>query len=230
MQQGEGADAAKLLATPRPNVRINNGTRIRSHLLIGIGGADSGRRWLDDVIERVGLRALEGLNAVAELGEGDRFEDFHDGISNFLHDAADATSVFVGAGAFFVETLADAAHGCEWALDEPDDLCQGHAVGGSPETVTAGNAAFAFENSGGLEVVENLFEEPFGDVLARGDFLDAQDGIVVRKMKAQSHKGPQRILSAKGQFHYRKPIISTDIVKIMLAVNNLTVANCKHNY
>ena len=130
---------------------------------------------LDDVIEGVGVLSLEIADAVAELGEGDGFQDFGDGIAHLLHDAADAASLFVGARTFFVELFADAMDGGERAFDETDDFGEGDAFRRTSQAITAGDASPTFDDAGAPEVVEDLFEEPFGDVLLIGNLLDTDD-------------------------------------------------------
>ena len=137
--------------------------------------SSSSQLGLNDIIERIGVLPLKLADAVAELGERDAFQDFDDGIADLLHDAANAAELFVRAGAAFVEFLTHATDGSERAFDETNDAGQSDFVGRKFKAITAGNAAAAFENAGGAKVVEDLFQEPLGNVLLFGNGLDAND-------------------------------------------------------
>ena len=62
------------------------------------------------------MPSLKLADALAEGGEGDAFEYSHDRVAHFLHDAADAAVVLVGAGAALVELFADATDGGQAGL------------------------------------------------------------------------------------------------------------------
>jgi len=123
--------------------------------------------------------ALEFADAVAELGEGDGFEDFDDGFADFFHDAANAALVFIGTSAALVEAFADAAHRREWSLDVTDYFGQGNLLWMARQTIAARDTSAAFKNAAGAEFVENLFEEFARDVLKARDGLDGNDGLSV---------------------------------------------------
>jgi len=135
---------------------------------------------------------LQIFNPFAKVGDGDFFEDFHDGLADFLHDAADAALFLAGTGAAFVEFFADATDGRERAFDETDDFGQSDLVGRKPESVSAGDAAATFEDARGTKVVEDLFQETFRDVLRGGNGLDSHDGIVV--IEPQNNQGSKRVM------------------------------------
>lgn len=96
------------------------------------------------------MDALEVSNPFAELGDGDGFEDFDNGIADLFHDAADAALFLVGTGAAFVETFADASDGSERALDEANDFGEVNFFWRQAKAITACDAAAAFENAGGF--------------------------------------------------------------------------------
>ena len=156
------------------------------------GGSDAEVEGIDGFL-------LQSAGAIAELGHGDAFHDFDDGFAHFLHHAANGAAGFVGAGTFFVEPFADTADGREGAFEVADCGGEGNFVGRSGEAVAAGNAAFAGDDACGLEVIENLFEEPFGDVLLVGNGLDSNDGFVV--IQSQDQQRAQGIFATKRKFH-----------------------------
>jgi hypothetical protein len=156
----------------------------------------------NDVIEWIGVLPLELADAVAELGESDAFEDFHDGVANLFHHAADATDIFVGAGTLLVKFFADATDGCERAFDEADDAGECDFIRREAQAITAGYAAAAFENAGGAQVVEDLFEETLGNVLLVGDGLDANDFFV--GVEAKHDQSAESIFTSERQLHWRR--------------------------
>ena len=149
----------------------------------------------DDVLKRVQLVLFEVLDALAEVGDGRVFEDFDDGFADFFHDAPDAAGGFVRASAFLVETFADAAYRGEGSFDVADDDGEFNFVGRLGEAITAGDAAFALNDPGGLEIVQDLFEEPFGDVLGLRDGLNADNLLAI--FLAQDDECPQRIFASQ---------------------------------
>ena len=118
---------------------------------------------------------LKLANAVAELRERHAVQDFHNRVAHFFHDAANAAELFVWAGAALVEFLTHATDRCERTFNKADHARERDFVGRKFKPITAGNSATAFENAGGAEVVEDLFEETLGNVLLVGDGLDAND-------------------------------------------------------
>lgn len=154
---------------------------------------------LDDVFERVFVQALEKSDAFAKLGEGDGLEDFDDGFADFFHDAANPAFLFAGTTATFVKTLTHATDWRERAFDQADDFGEVDFFGRKLEAVAAGNAAFAFEEAGRLEVIEDLFEEAFGNVLGGRDRLDSNDGVAV--IQAQNDQCPQSIMPSLRKLH-----------------------------
>ena len=150
---------------------------------------------LDDVIERIGVLPLKLANAIAELSECDAIEDFDDGIAHFLHDTANAAELFIRAGAAFVKFFADATDGCKRAFDEANDTRERDFIGRKFKAITAGNAAAAFENAGGAEVIEDLFEEALWDVLLLGDGLDANHLFV--GVQPKDNKRAERVFTSE---------------------------------
>lgn len=75
----------------------------------------------------------------------------------------------------------------------PDDLRQGYLPGRTAEPIPPLNPSSTFENPGGLQVIEDLFQKSLGDVLLFGDGLDANNAVAV--VEAENHQRPQDILT-----------------------------------
>lgn len=148
--------------------------------------------------------ALELADPVAKIGNRHPIEDRDDGIANLLHDASDAALRFIGAGAPFVKTLADATHRRERTFNMADHRGEGDVLRWSIEAVTAGDAATAFDDASRLEVIEDLLKEPLGDVLLLGDRADWHNTVAM--VHAKDHEGPQDVFPAYGEFH----VLTTD--------------------
>ena len=142
---------------------------------------------------------MEVAPAFAEFGEGDALDNLHDGFTDFFHHAADGATGFIRAGAFFVEAFADATDGRQGAFDVADDDGERDFLGAAGEAIAAGDAAFALDDAGGFEVVQDLFEETFGNVLVLRNRLDADDRLVV--VQRQDEQGPQGVFAAHREFH-----------------------------
>jgi hypothetical protein len=99
--------------------------------------------------------------------------------------------------------ISAAADGGERAFDVADDFGEGDLIGRAAEAVAAGDSAFAFEDAGGFEVVEDLFEESFGNVLGGGNGLDADDGVAV--VQAQNDERSKRIMPSLRKLHAANP-------------------------
>src|SRR5947209_2454768 len=128
---------------------------------------------LDDEVRRADRFGFELPRAVAQFRQRHTIHDRYDGVTRFLHHTANRTTRFVRARALLVKSFTDATHRRQWAFDVPDDFAERHALRSSPQPIAAGHTAFAFHDAGGFEVVENLFEESFGDVLPLRNFLNA---------------------------------------------------------
>ena len=130
--------------------------------------------------------------------------DGHDGVASILHHAADGAAGFIRAGAFLVKIFTHATDRRERAFDVADDFRQIDAFGSAAQAIAAGHAAFAFDEVGGLEVVENLFQETLRDVLLPRDFLDANDGVIFLKVARQNQQRSERIFPSNGKLHGRQ--------------------------
>ena len=131
-----------------------------------------------------------------QVGQGHAFHDKDDGVAGFFHHAADGATGFIGAGTFLVIFFADATDGGKRTLDVTDNLREVDVFWPPSQAITARDPAFAFDEVGGFEVVEDLFEEPFRDVLSFGDFLDTDDRVVFLKVAGQNQQRPERIFTA----------------------------------
>ena len=138
---------------------------------------------------------LKFVPAFTEFGNGNALSDAHDGLAHLFHHAADDAARLVGAGALFIELLADATDRGQRALDVAHDRGECDFLRPLGQTIPAGNSAPAFHNAGGFEVIENLFEESLGDILLVRDGLDAHQGLVV--VQAQDQQGAQSVFSTK---------------------------------
>lgn len=136
---------------------------------------------------------MKPARAFAKIGNGNTFGNFHHSVTYFLHDAANSATSFIGAGTFFVETVADAAYRSQRAFNMTDDGCDGDLVGAPRKPVAPGNAALAANDAGGFQVIEDLFEKALGDILLVGDGLDADQRFVV--VKAKHEQGAQSVFS-----------------------------------
>ena len=141
------------------------------------------------------MPALKLADAIAKLRESDALENFHDGVAHFLHDTADAADVLVGAGALFVKFFTDATDGGEGAFDKANDTGESNLIGWQAEAIPAGDAAAAFEDAGGAQVIEDLFEETLGNVLLVGNGLDANDFFT--GIKAEHDQSAESIFTSE---------------------------------
>jgi hypothetical protein len=57
----------------------------------------------------------------------------------------------------------------------PHDEGKGNLLGSPAEAVATGHTAFTFDDTGGLEVVQDLLEKAFGYVLLFGNGLDTHN-------------------------------------------------------
>jgi hypothetical protein len=64
------------------------------------------------------------------------------------------------------------------------------------QAITSSNAASAFHDSGGFQVVENLFEEALGNVLLGRDGLNPNDLRAV--VFSQNKEGAQGVFTTRG--------------------------------
>ena len=126
---------------------------------------------------------LQTSPAFAKLSDRHALYNLYDGFPHFFHDAADGAARFIRTGALFVEAFADATDRGKSALNVPYDDSEGYFFWPSREPVAAGYPAPALHHPRGLQVVENLFQEAFGDVLLLGDGLNANDRFIVVQPK-----------------------------------------------
>ena len=54
----------------------------------------------------------------------------------------------------------------------PDDRGERDLLGWPGQTIPTGHAAFALDHAGGFQIVEDLFQEPLGNVLLAGNGLN----------------------------------------------------------
>ena len=114
------------------------------------------------------MLTLKVPNAVAELRESDPFKNADDRVADFFHDAADAADPLIRAGAAFVELFAHTTYRSKRPIDQPNDYGQSNLVRRKAKTVSTGNTTAAFEDSGGAQIIQDLLEETFGDILLIG--------------------------------------------------------------
>ncbi len=81
----------------------------------------------------------------------------------------------------------------EWAFHMPDDQRQGDFFGRFAQAISAGDAAAAFHDASGFQIVEDLFEEAFGNVLLVGNRLNPHDRFAI--VQSKYNECPQGILT-----------------------------------
>src|SRR6266850_374108 len=96
-------------------------------------------RWLDNIIKRIGVLTLKLANPMTNFGDGHGFQNLHDRLAHFLHDAADAALGFVGTRTTLVKSLAHAAHWRQGAFHVPDHRRQRDVLRRPAEPITAGD-------------------------------------------------------------------------------------------
>jgi len=163
-------------------------------------------------IERGQGFLLQITGAFAEVGNGQAFGDADNGFANFFHHAADGATGFVGAGTLFVKFFAHATDGREGAFNVTDDNRETDFLRPPREAITAGHATPALNHACGFKVVQDLLEEPLGNVLLFGNGLDANDRLIV--VQTENQQRSQGIFPSNREFHDEKqPTISTKNIK-----------------
>ena len=130
-------------------------------------------------IQRPGVDLFQLAGTRAEIGDSHLFKDVHHSMAHFLHHAANGAPGFVRAGALLVEPFADATDRRQCALDVANHAGERNFLGRSRQAITAGDASLALDRTGRLQVVEDLFQEPLGNVLLLGDALNPNDRLFI---------------------------------------------------
>ena len=153
------------------------------------------------------MNAREGLFAIrlveaaaAEIVQGSFKEDFFDRVLDVLPKLAKA-AIF-SLGALGAEALArvSTAGLREGAIHDAKHFADGNFVRIARQSVTAMDAAAAFENSAALELEKNLLEIFQGNVMASGDLLDGDHG---RILAGQMQGGLRGVFAFGGDSHGR---------------------------
>lgn len=131
----------------------------------------------DDIVQRIGVTSPQLAHSFAELGDSYALEDLNNRIAHFFHDAPNAASFLVGTGTALIEFFADTTDWGQGAFNETNHSRERDLFRRQFETVTTRDAAAALENAGGPEIVQNLLEKPFWNVLFFRNRLDS-DNIV----------------------------------------------------
>lgn len=171
----------------------------------------------DDEIGSADRFLVEAASALGKFGEGDTFHDPNDSIARLFHHRTDGAAGFIRAGTFFVEVVADATDRGERAFDVANDFGKLYSFRGAAKPVTASDPAFALNDACGLEVVEDLFEKTLRNILSFGDFLDANNGVVVLIVSSENEEGAERIFATDRKFHIEIKLIPSSTIKIDLA-------------
>lgn len=190
--------------------------------------SERGAKGSNREIEGIDRFVLEATPAFAKFSYCEAFHDFYHGFPDFLHDAADGATRFIGAGTFFVEPFADATDGCERAFDMPDDHRQGDFFGTPGQAVSACDTAPALDDSGGFEIVENLLQKTLGNVLLFGNRLDANHRLVI--IQTQHQQSPQSVFSTNRKFHCHQCIIYSKKLKYYLNCTKPSKYRPKNNF
>src|SRR5262245_36779455 len=90
---------------------------------------------LNDVIQWIGMLPLKMAHAFAELSERHSFENLHDRVAHFFHDAPNPADVFVRAGTSFVELFADTTYRRQRAVNQSNDRGEANLIRREPKAV-----------------------------------------------------------------------------------------------
>jgi hypothetical protein len=69
------------------------------------------------------------------------------------------------------------------------------------QAIPTRDTALTFDDPGGFQVIEYLFEKSFRNVLLRGDFLNPNDRVVLQVIPTEHQQSPQRVFSSNSQLH-----------------------------
>jgi glycolate oxidase iron-sulfur subunit len=98
--------------------------------------------------------------------------------------------------------IANAADRRQRSVNMAYDLGEGDPVRWFAQPISAFSPAATLDKAGGLQIIENLLEEPFWDVLALGDRLDSEDGMV--RIEPEDDQGTEGILTTDRKSHGAK--------------------------
>ena len=125
------------------------------------------------------MNLLQLAGTRAKIGDGPLFQDVHLGITHFLHHTPNGAPGLVRAGTLLVEPFAHTTDRRQRAFDVANHSGERNFLGRLRQSIAAGDASLALDHAGRFQVVEDLFQEPLGNVLLLGDALNPNDRLFI---------------------------------------------------
>ena len=141
-------------------------------------------RHIHDVLERIAV------------------EDVCDGVADINHEHAQAAVDFIRAGAFLIFSLAGAADGGQFAVDETDHVAHLDGIHGLGEPGAAVLAAHAFHVTRAPQFKKNGLQELERQLFLQGQAGNRNHALLHPFGNAKPDQGAQRIFASFRQFHF----------------------------
>ena len=154
---------------------------------------------LNHVVERFSRGAFQPPRPLAQIRDSDLFHDIDNRLARFLHHVSNGATGFVGTRAALIKILADTTDRRKRSFNVPDNRRQRNMLWRTGKPVASRNTPPALNSANGLQIIENLFEKLFWDVLRIGNRLDAHHMFAI--IPSEHQQRPQRIFSTNRKLH-----------------------------